>query len=203
MEIQTFQWATDVYCGSSVCARLARVVIDPEKATVTDLVLEQGLLMKKAWVVPRRYVQEATAEAIWLTLAEDELLSSRPYKQRVIEELAQGYEGGAETLSPTGLGVPDMTTVPTVRRVVHDGVSSSELRVLGPGISVRDLIADRVTGKLKQLIVDAHSGEILRLVVTKGLLGEESILPATVVTHFDEDRVTIQEAPQGEPSAVR
>ena len=205
MDIHTYRWGCDVYCGNEPYAKLARVVIDPEKAVVTDLVVEQGLLMKKAWVVPRREVEQADGDGIWLGLSQDELMSSRPYKRRVIEEVAEGYSGGATVASPTSIGTPDMGAIPTVSRVVHDGVASDQLRVMEQGVEVRDLIRDKAVGRLKQIVVDARSGEIVQLTVGKGLLGEESSLHSEVVKYYDEDRIVVDEAlseeqPQATPS---
>lgn len=194
MDIHTFEWGTDVYCGDDACANLSRLVVDPETAVVSDLVVEQGLLLKKAWVVPRRHVQKADRDGVWLALAEDELTASQPYKRRVIEEVAEGYEGGSIGVSPSNLGMPDMGAVPTISRVVHDGVASPDLRVLDQDVEVRDLVEEMTVGRLKQVLVDAESGEIVQLEVNSGLLGEDVTLQPSVVVHYDEDRILVQNA---------
>lgn len=193
MNIQTYAWGADVYCGNESCAKLARVVVDPEEGVVTDLVVEQGLLMKKAWVVPRRHVQQTDENGVWLAMTEEELAESTPYKRRVIEEVAEGYHQAAIGVKPTNAGVPDMGAVPTVSRVVHEGVASSEMRVLGQGVVVRDLVHEKTVGKLKQIVVDALSGEIVQFGLDGGLFGEDSMLPASAVRHYDEDRILIDE----------
>lgn len=196
MNIETYDWGADVYCGDTPCAKLSRVVVDPEEGTVTDIIVEQGLLMKKAYVVPRRHVQQTDERGVWLTMSEEELAEARPYKRRVIEEVADGYGGAAVGVKPTNAGVPDMAAVPTVSRVVHDGVASSEMRVLGPGVAVRDLVHEKTVGKLKQVIVDAESGEIVQFGLGGGLFGEASLMPASAVRHYDEDRILIDEEAQ-------
>lgn len=193
MNIETYQWGADVYFGDTPCAKLARVVVDPETEVVTEIVIEQGMLMKKAWVVPRGKVQQTDERGIWLTMTEEELAESRPYKRRVIEEVAEGYDQAAIGVPPTNASTPDMAAVPTVSRVVHDGVASSDMRVLGQDVSVRDLIQEKNVGKLKQVVVDAESGEIVQFEVAGGLFGEDFMLPASMVRHYDEDRILIDE----------
>jgi len=194
MDIQSYQWGTDVYCGNEICGKLSRVVVDPKRGIVSDLVVEQGLVIKKAWVVPRQKVEQAGADGIWLQLTPEELAASQPYKRRVIEEVAPGYEGGPARGSPTTLGIPDVGTVPMVSRVVHDGVASSEMRVLKQGVAVRDQVEDKTVGRLKQVVVDAQSGEIAQLTVNTGLLGEDITLQPTAVLDYDEDRIMVQNA---------
>lgn len=195
MDIQVYEWGADVYCANEPCAKLAHVVLDPEEATVTDLIVEQGLLMmKKAWVVPLQRVQQAGPDGIWLTLTEEELRASQPYKRRVIEEVAAGYGDPSAGASPTNLGVPDTGALPTVKQVVHDGVASSALRVVGKGIEVRDLVEDKSLGSLKQIVVDVEQGKIKRMAVSGGLFGEDFELPASAIVRYDEDRFVVQEA---------
>lgn len=203
MNIETYQWGTDIYCGDAPCAKLAHVVIDPETGVVNELVVEQGMLMKKAHVVPRRHVQRTDEHGIWLAMTEEELAEARPYKRRVIEEVADGYGEAAVGVKPTNAGIPEMGAVPTVSRVVHDGISSDDMRVLGQGVAVRDLVHEKTLGKLKQVVVDAESGEIVQFGVGGGLFGEDSMLSASTVRHYDEDRILIdEEAAKGADSAA-
>ena len=197
MDIHSYQWGTDVYCGDEICGKLSRVVVDPKRGAVTDLVVEQGVLKKKAWVVSQRHVEQATADGIWLDLSQEELAESQPYRRRVVEEVAPGYSGGSVSGSPTSLGVPDVGAIPMVSHVVHDGVASDEMRVLKQGVMVRDAVEDKTVGKLKQVVVDAESGEIAQLTVQKGLLGEDITLQPTSVLNYDEDRIMVQNV--GEP----
>ena len=30
MDIHSYQWGTDVYCGDEICGKLSRVVVDPK-----------------------------------------------------------------------------------------------------------------------------------------------------------------------------
>lgn len=193
MNIETYQWGADVYCGDAPCAKLLRIVVDPEEGVVTDIIVEQGLLMKKAHVVPRRYVQQTDERGIWLTVTEEQLAEARPYKRRVIEEVADGYDQATIGVKSTNAGVPEMGAVPTVSRIVHDGVASSEMRVLGQDVSVRDLVHEKNLGKLKQIVVEAESGEIVQFEVAGGLFGEDFMLSASMVRHYDDDRILIDE----------
>ncbi|MFW6096463.1 MAG: PRC-barrel domain-containing protein [Chloroflexota bacterium] len=193
MNIETYEWGIDVYCGDAPCAKLSRIVVDPEEGVVTDIIVEQGLLMKKAHVVPRRHVQQTDERGIWLTMTEEELAEARPYKRRVIEEVADGYDQAAIGVPTANASAADMAALPTVSRVVHDGVASSDMRVLGQDVSVRDLIQEKNVGKLNQVVVDAESGEIVQFEVAGGLFGEDFTLPASMVRHYDEDRILIDE----------
>lgn len=193
MNIETYQWGADVYCSDAPCAKLSHVVVDPEEGVVTDLIVVQGLLMKKARVVPRRYVRQTDERGIWLTMTEEELAEARPYKRRVIEEVADGYDQATIGVKSTNAGAPEMGAVPTVSRVVHDGLASSEMRVLGQGVVLRDLVHEKNVGKLKQVIVDAQSGEVVQFGLGGGLFGEDTMLSASAVRHYDEDRILIDE----------
>lgn len=196
MDVQVYRWGADVYCGEETSGKLARVVVDPKTACVSDLIVERGILaMKRAWVIPRREVLEANSEGVWLSLGERQLVASRPYARRVVEEVAPGYGGG------TGGGsLPNpaaaQATVPMVRRVIHDGIASPELVVLERGIEVRDQQELNKVGKLEELVVDAGTGEITQLVAKPGLFGDNVTFHGSAVEDYDESRILVRGEPQ-------
>lgn len=194
MAAMTYQWGNDVFCGDGddSCGKLSHVVVDPKSGRVSDLIVEQGLLiMKKTWVVPHREVQQTTDEGIWLRSSEEDLSRFPPYKRREIEEVAPGYQGSSPGASPTAGGSPQ-GAVPIVRRVIHDGVSSDELLVLEKGVEVRNQQKQETVGKLERIVVDGESGEITQLVVNTGLFGDNVAYAAPAVQHFDEDRILVE-----------
>lgn len=191
MDVQLYRWGADVYCGEEASGKVSRLVVDPETARLSDLIVEKGILaMKKAWVVPWREVVQANSEGVWLSLGETELAASRPYARRVVEEVAPGYGagGGASTSNPAAA----QASVPVIRRVVHDGVASSELLVLEGGVEVRDQQELKAVGKLEQVVVDAKTAEIAQLVVKPGLFGDPITFHGSAVQDYDEARILVR-----------
>lgn len=202
MNVQVYRWGADVYCGEEASGKVSKLVVDPETARLSDLIVERGILaMKKAWVVPWREVVQANSDGVWLSLGETELAASRPYARRVVEEVAPGYGGGggASTSNPAAA----QATVPVVRRVIHDGVASPELLVMEKGIEVRDQQELKSVGKLEQVVVDAETAEIAQLVVKPGLFGDLITFHGSAVQDYDEARILVrgEAQPVSEPEA--
>ncbi|HEX6386047.1 MAG TPA: BON domain-containing protein [Anaerolineae bacterium] len=183
-----FNIGAQVHCQDGKCGKLAKVVVNPETLQVTDLIVEEGFLLKRARVFPISVVETATAEEIHLSINSDELGNFREYREVEYEAPAPG--GNASFQEPYA-GMPlNVSKVPMVREKVREGISSDELIVVQQGTPVSN--AKGKVGKLDHVLSAEDSNEITHLVVRHGaLFGELLVIPVSMVEHVGEKGILI------------
>jgi hypothetical protein len=132
-----------VYCADGKFGKLTRVAIEPDTWQVTDLIVEEGFLLKCSRVFPISLVSSATGEEIHLSIGEDALASFQQYS----EEEFEVFSGPWKQFGPPGSSIGDGETVvhvldhyglspsavaPIVRRKVRTGVAE-ELATIEKG----------------------------------------------------------------------
>ena len=76
-----FNIGAQVHCQDGQCGKLAKVVVNPDTLQVTDLIIEEGFLLKRARVFPISVVESTTAEDIYLSVHSDDLGNYREYRE--------------------------------------------------------------------------------------------------------------------------
>ena len=190
MNDNIFTIGTTVYCDDKECGKLAKIVFDPEKWQVSDLVVEEGLLLKRARVFPVGLVAKATDDEIFLLISEDKLSNYPEYRENVIEravdkgfeeiEIVQGSPYGLSTSSPP---------VPTVREVIVEGIPD-HLDTLGKNTSLKT--TDSAVGSVRGVAASPENGLITYLLIHKGtIFVDEFWLSTSQVDHFYKEYVHI------------
>jgi uncharacterized protein YrrD len=188
-----FNIGAQVHCQDGKCGKLAKVVVHPDTWQVTDLIVEEGFLLKRARVFPITVVESTTAEDIYLSIESADLNNYREYREVEYEQPA--FTGQTtpvhtgEVVFPGGVTVTDWN-VPVVRRKVHMGISSQDLQLIKQGTPVEN--HEGVIGKVDHVIIDAHSNEITHLVVRHGIISIERLdIPISLVEHIGENHVLV------------
>jgi uncharacterized protein YrrD len=190
-----FNIGAQVYCGEEPCGELIKVVVDPHKERVTDLIVQRGFLFKKDRVLPVSAVERTTGQDIYLSVSSDEMGDYPEYREAEFKEPAPGWgqvkkykaEHTRCWTSPWG-PVCQEPVVPVVRHRVHENVPST-LEVIERGTPVLNVMGE--VGKVDHVLADRESGEITHLVVRKGLIPEYPILSASAIKHVSEEGITI------------
>lgn len=70
------------------CGQLIKIVIDPRSWQLTDLIIEEGLLFKRALVLPIAQVQvkETLKEAVILTISSEQLKQFQVFDETIVEK---------------------------------------------------------------------------------------------------------------------
>jgi hypothetical protein len=85
----TFNFGSIVRCFDDQCGKLAKVIFDPENWQVTNLIVEEGYLLKKARIFPKTVVDWATAEENSISEQEDELRSYPENREKDVEKMPE------------------------------------------------------------------------------------------------------------------
>jgi uncharacterized protein YrrD len=185
--------SAEVHCTNARWGHLAKVVLEPETWRVTHLIVQAGLLLKEAHVVPVGEVTSATDEAIHLSLTTGELQQYTPYKEKHYEVPVDngqygGYGRGDVIVSSQGSVIAPY--VPMQKVTIHEGIDQT-LALLKKGTPVRNITGE--VGKLDHVITDAESNEVTHLVMRHGLIfSEHLVIPVELVTEIGEDGIFIE-----------
>jgi osmotically-inducible protein OsmY len=160
---------------------------------VTDLIVEKGLLFKDDTVVPAEKVATATPEVVELSTPKEELEEFPEYKERSYVAPPEGWsseylrpEYTLYRVTPGGMVAP-VPVVPTIVHRVHKGVRPTST-VVERG---HDVIGrDGKIGSVDHLLIDRVTGEIRLLVVDRGLLKDDVVIPAEDVDAVTEEQVS-------------
>jgi osmotically-inducible protein OsmY/sporulation protein YlmC with PRC-barrel domain len=195
MKTFDFNIGAQVYCGEEACGELLKVVVDPHKERVTDLIVQRGLLFKTDRVLPVSAVERTTGQDIYLSVSSDEVKDYPEYREVDFKKPAPGWgqtrqykaEHTRCWTSPWGPACQE-PVVPMVRQRVHENVPSTS-EVIERGTPVLNVMGE--IGKVDHVLVDRESGEITHLVVRKGLIPEHPIVPASAIERVSEEGVAI------------
>jgi len=192
-----FVLGTHVYCRDGQCGKMYKIVIDPHTQRVTDLVVTKGFLQKQDRVLPLSVVETVDAQKIQLAISSQELDQYPEYRENEFMVPAPGWESYAGYAEENVLhwanyyGIPEYATpvVPMIKQRAPEGIAAN-LEVIGRDTPVRNL--DGTVGRIDHVLVDPQNGEITHLVVRKGILPYQVVIPSSWIKHVDENRVFIQ-----------
>jgi hypothetical protein len=188
MENLALHFGTQVNCRGGSCGRLAKVAVNPDNWRVTHLILEEGILLRRARAFPFALVKPDTGGDFYLELGMDELSDVPIYQEHEVERPAPAsHEGGSSEvvqLDTSSHGMTVTPPIPMIREKVYRGVPS-EVIVIGPGLPISS--SEGRTGKLNHFVVEPVTGRITDLVIHHGgLFPERVTLPVSLAGHIDD-----------------
>jgi uncharacterized protein YrrD len=188
-----FHIGTEIHCTDAKWGHLAKVALAPETWHVTHLIVQTGLLLKEAHVVPVEAVTSATDEAIYLSLTTGELQQYVPYREKHYEVPIENgqygsYGRGDVVLNSQGSVVTPH--VPMQKVTIHEGIDQT-LELLKKGTPVRNTNGE--VGKLDHVITDSVSNEVTHVVMRHGLLfPDHLVIPVSIITEIGEEGIFIE-----------
>lgn len=186
-----------MYCQDGRAGVLQKLVVDPHSRRVTDLIVGKGFLQKKDRVLPVTAVERASDDAVYLSIPSRELPNYPEYREIEFTAPAPGWEPNSpyrraelshwsNRYSLDGVAGP---IIPKIRRRVPKGIPSG-LEAIGRDTPVRN--SEGKVGRIDHLLVDQASGEITHLVLRKGLLARQLVIPAGWIEEVDDEDVLIR-----------
>lgn len=189
MKILDLNIGADVFCRDSKCGKLAKYAVNRDAWLVARLIVEEGVLLKRARVFPLASVERATADEIQLSIGEEELPNYPEYREETIEKPDPESAGGSPVRTAGPYGQTERATVSTVREKVRYGVPE-ELAVVERGTPIEG--PEGEVGKLDHFLVNAAKGAITHLVAQQGLLfSTKRLIPVSMVESISEGSVFI------------
>lgn len=185
----------DVICQDGRCGKLLKLVVDPEQAEITDLIVEKGFLLKEDRMIPLDKIEKTSPEEIQLSLTGEELEELETYQEFAFEvikpEEGEDFsEGEIVMYSPmvTPYGSVAGPFLPAVRKLVQEGLEEDQ-KVVQRGTAVVN--QEQNLGEIDHLLVDRETGKIRHLVLEVGALDHAVILPFAEVQEIKQDRVVV------------
>lgn len=180
-----------VHCLDGGCGTLTKIALESDTHTVTHLVVEEGLLLKRARVFPISTVDRATTNDIYLKLSAEQLQKYPPYSEETIEIPDPDHSGDmvVETGPYLTVSSPHM-----LRQKLRRGVPE-KVTVLDRNTAIENL--DGPDGKLDSLLVEAESGHVSEVIMHHGLIfPEQKYIPVEQVRQMSERSISVgAEAP--------
>jgi len=184
---------TKVRCLDGRCGKLAKIAVDPATLQVTDLIVEEGFLLKQARALPFSTLAYAELEDILLLLNNDDLRGYAEYREKVFERPATAQDGHSGSRTEE-VSYPTFTTpydpgmpIGTIKERIRQGISS-KLEVITKGTLVKN--SEGIVGRLSHLMTDPETGEITNLVVQQGFMFPEHLeVPVYFVESISEDGI--------------
>lgn len=189
-----YKIGANVFCTDEQIGKLIKVAVDPHTRRVTDLVIEKGLFSKEDRVIPVEVVEQAEGNEIRLAISSQELKDYPIYREtdfvlsqpELLREL--GYRPGESLEWSLRYGIPSQPILPRIHERVHEGVAP-ERPVIGRGTRVCN--ASETIGYIDHLLVD-ESGRITQLVVRRGLLPFQAIIPMNLVKRVSNGSIYVK-----------
>lgn len=195
-----FNIGSRVHCKDGNCGKLLKVVVDPDTETITDLIVQKGILLTTDRVVPAVLVEKATEEEILLSINSDQLENYPEYREDEVQvpkpswerEQARRAEEARRFRTIYGAAYSEKL-MPTVGHRIHTGVPSDRV-VMERGVPVKN--RQGTIGKIDHMLVDRDSLEITHLVVNPGLLAHSMVMPISMVKQIGEEELSVDATDQ-------
>jgi uncharacterized protein YrrD len=196
-----FLKGTEVFTanGESV-GTISRVVIDARTREITDLVVERGALFKDEKVVPIGLVDTENQEHITLRETNQNIDDFLNYETTHYVPSDQIADEPSDTIEryywypPISFQFPAQGILPG-GSVVPDYVRRTEAAIPEGRVAISDgaqvISADeKHIGNVEQILADAQTNNVTRLVVGKGFfLKEHKLVPAFWVSRVDDEKI--------------
>ena len=181
-------FGADVHCTDGKCGRLSGVAVNRDTREVTHILVEAGLLLKKARVFPFSLVSQV-GDTINLAIT-SEAAGDYPYfREETILTDAGGSAGGMVT------GGQTLATAPAVvRQKIRQGLPD-ERAVIERGLPV--ISPDGREGRLDHLLVDSDTRRISALVLESGVLfTSQKLVPGEMIESLAESGIYLNATPE-------
>lgn len=180
---ESLRFDAPVRCLDGACARLQRVVLNPEGGEVSHLIVR--IADGRDVVLPMAMVEQIGPEGLALDVASEELKGLPDYVATDFC-LPSGETEGCVILSLPDLGVFNPGPLPVEHRQVPPGEVA-----LKPGERV--LCSDGVCGRVDQILVDPADDRATGFVVRKGFFFAHDVsIPLSWVRAVDDEGVHLK-----------
>jgi uncharacterized protein YrrD len=159
----------NVYGRHKHCGQLTKIVVQPNNRQVTDIIIEDGLIFKRAIVLPVSQVDETFGQTIILKISGEQLSEFQAYGETTVEKGTSDWPaakavGEIEYVSLPTTNIPSLAMT---REKTRLGVRSDAL-ILDSNTNITCL--EGSIGHLSRVIVDAKDHLISDLVFKQGTL---------------------------------
>ena len=189
---------TDAYIEAEEKGKLTKLAINPETKRVTDVIIEEGLILKKAYALPISRVVSATGEEVHLNPGDDKDLTDFPAYE--VQEHDVAVEAIEDEIPPTPpqetsvqvvneYGVIPDETMPLVREETRTGVRDDVI-VVDKSSEVHDL--EEHIGYLYSVVVESETQRITELTFRYGLFDSHYLrVPAEEIDQMNEEGIHV------------
>lgn len=189
-----FRIGTEVRCGDKSCGKLEKIIPDPYTHRVIGLVVSKGALFRSSTVVPISAVRRSSPY-IELDLAPDKLSELSQLEEGAYTQPPEGWEEEGEVatsdmlLPKSPLGILRQKALrPVIRYNVQDA-SSKEGVLIKRGTRV--VGKDGPIGRVDHLLANSETGKLTHIIVERGPLATQLIVPWDMVAELSEDEVKL------------
>lgn len=176
-----------VYSKDGHCGKLVKVVVNPDTQQVTELIVENGLLVKHALAVPVAAVERVADNEIYLNLDSNEFNNVPVYRETEVREPIASVGHSPSPLSYE-LGVASAPKILMARKRLHEGIAAGKA-VIGRKTEVGNL--QGTIGHVDHIVIDTQSGKITQLVMRKGFFPEYVVIPQAEIEEISDDKVFV------------
>lgn len=179
-----------VHCWDGDCGKLTKIALEPDTQIVTHLIVEEGLLLRRARVFPISTVDRALTDDIYLNLSSDQLDNYPEYREETVEVPDADRSDALLVEAGPYMAVPPS---PMLRQKVRQGVPDV-VAVLDRNTTVENL--DGPGGRLESLLVEADSGHVAEVIMHHGLIfAEQKYIPIERVRQMSERAISVSANP--------
>lgn len=182
MDGYEFLLGAEVHGRDKSFGHLHKIVIEPNNWQVTHLIVERGLLLKQAKVIPAKHIQGADADGIQLSINADQWDGFHDYEETTVTKDISPAEATASSHSPVSQGIAtigsaelphvapyaprvDLPDAQTVQERVHLGVSEDDTVLDGDTVIAGE---DKEFGRLSGITAEADSFYISTVITAQG-----------------------------------
>jgi sporulation protein YlmC with PRC-barrel domain len=198
-QARQFMIGAEVSCTDGVCGQLTRVVVDPARRTVTDLVVEPEHRAGLARLVPIELAVPGVPESDGITIrcTLNQFAQFDPAEETQFVPGTKGYEeyGSEQVLTRPYYRLGDTVMDPDREGKVSETVTVDTVP-LGE-VEVRRgepvLASDGLIGQVEGLVVDAEGEQVTHVLLHEGhLWGRRPVaIPIKAVTSVDDDGIQL------------
>lgn len=186
MDEFTFQFGAKIHCIDDAFGALSKVAINPNTLQIVDLIVENGLLLKRSRVVPLTMVSTITEEGIHLSLSCEDVTQLLEYRETKTERPVPG-NGLVVNLDTTYATTP---VVPMVTEIVREGVPA-EVKVLSAHTAVQT--DEGIIGKVHGVSAWTADKTVSGIVTRQGVFFPETgVVPIHEIERFGDDAVLLR-----------
>lgn len=191
MQKLALRFGENVYSNGQHCGQLAKIVIRPKVWQITDLIVENGLLFKRATVLPITAVSDTLGQNINLNVSSEQVKEYPEFQETSLKKGEDDWPanktvGEVEYFTLPAAAVPVLATAAEKART---GVSRDAL-ILDSDTLV-ECLESRI-GRLSHVIVAAKDYYINSLVFAQGTLFPKNYsISSFYVNYLSETKIQL------------
>jgi osmotically-inducible protein OsmY/uncharacterized protein YrrD len=192
-----FKIGAKIHCKDGDCGELEKLVIDSYTKEITDLIVKDGRLFKKAHVIPAGMVDRAATEDIYLSINRSEFKQMPQYREYEYESVEGENAGGTPQpiqymmrSEPYGVLTSRSSYPARIRQRVRENVSPDS-EVVERSTPVSDKDGKRL-GTLDHILLDRESCDVTFIIVDRGGFDPYKVIPFAMIDELSGDKITLK-----------